>query len=212
MNFYTFVYKDKLLPEHCETIGVTIEQIKNIYRRKRRTQKYSRMDENLALTDMLDNLDTTKMGVNYKYYVTIIRDGKAVRVPLLLFCNNSDEYDYNTIIKFISLKKEENPFRDDDDIIREYFSTEHKKNRKILIDNMNVREICNKFGKDYTAVLQTFSRRCKEPEYKGISPTKVYAIVLREYGIPIYEAPIIGDPNLGVKYTLHPPKKNNNKK
>lgn len=212
MNFYTFVYKDKLLPEHCETIGVTIEQIKNIYRRKRRTQKYSRMDENLALTDMLDNLDTTKMGVNYKYYITVIRDGKEVRIPLILFCNTSDEYDYNTILKFISLKKGEDPSRDEDDIIQEYLNTEHRKNRRVFIDNMTLREVCDLYNKDYVAVLQNINRRCKELEGEGVPTAKVYAIVLREYGIPIYEAPSIGDPNLGVKYTLHPPKKNNNKK
>ena len=104
------------------------------------------MDENLALTDMLDNLDTTKMGVNYKYYITVIRDGKEVRIPLVIFCNTSDEYDYNTILKFKSLKKEENPSRDEDDIIQEYLNTEHRKNRRVLIDNMSLREVCDLYN------------------------------------------------------------------
>ena len=118
MDFEHFVYKGYLLPDYCELIGIHLQQIKNIYRNKRRTQKYASKTNDELLTFILDNLDKMIMGFHYKL---MYHD-----MPLMIWCQIHTEYAYDTLVGVITSAQAVDPTRSVDDILDEYIAEEHK--------------------------------------------------------------------------------------
>ena len=88
--------------------------------------------------------------MKYKYYYK----GE----PAIEYCKKHPEYKYNHLTKYISEERIKNPIRDLQEIINEFFETDHKTYFKIKINGMNLRQTCFYMGISYDAVSQDLSR------------------------------------------------------
>ena len=118
MDFEHFIYKGYLLPDYCELIKISLQQIKNLYRRLRRTKKHSAKTNEELLTYLLDHLNEMKLGVQYKLWYH--------GIPLMIWCQMHTEYAYDTLVAVITAGQEADPTKSVDDILDEYFAKEHK--------------------------------------------------------------------------------------
>ena len=82
--------------------------------------------------------------------------------PAIDYCKKHPEYKYNHLTKYISEETSKNPSRDTQEIIDEFFETNHKKYTRIMINGMSLRQTCFYMGISYAAVLQELCRSRKE--------------------------------------------------
>ena len=121
MDFNNFMYKDKLLPEHCEIIGVPLLQVKNIYRRLRRQLQHEKKTNEELLTYIMDHIFEFKEGIKYSLYYH--------KEPLIIFCQRNPQFSYDSLVGVVVYGQKLDPTRTVDDILDEYFA---KKNYRFF--------------------------------------------------------------------------------
>ncbi|MBR2997585.1 MAG: hypothetical protein IKF37_00730 [Bacilli bacterium] len=136
--------------------------------------------------------------MKYKYYYK----GE----PAIEYCKKHPEYKYNHLTKYISDEKAKNPSRDLQEIIDEFFETEHKTYFKIMINGMNLRQTCFYMGISYDAVSKDLSRsRRNNPNMDEMERVNM---VLEKYMFNDVQEIIIEDPK---KLVLKPNNENEQK-
>lgn len=101
--------------------------------------------------------------------------------PLVDYCKKHPEFRYDRLIKYISVKKKEDPSRDANDLINEFLNKEHKSYTRYIINGMNLRRYCSISNISYDAVTKDISRSRKDEKYKDMSEEEIINMILEKH-------------------------------
>ncbi len=111
-----------------------------------------------------------KGGPNIKYFY----DG----IPLADYCRLHPEYNYTSIITYISRKLEKNPKENVQKIINSYFLTEHKSHTYHFVDGIALYEYCETNGIVYRNILSRLCLLRNNPKYRELTEQERLTIAL----------------------------------
>ncbi|MBR4830588.1 MAG: hypothetical protein IKZ96_02340 [Bacilli bacterium] len=114
MDFEHFIYKNQLLPVYCDSIGVPLLQVKNIFRRLRRQLQHENKSNEELLTYIMDHIFEFKEGIKYSLFYH--------NEPLIIFCHRNPQFTYDQLVGIITYGKKLEPLKSTDDILDEYFA------------------------------------------------------------------------------------------
>lgn len=110
----------------------------------------------IAIEDYSDN------GIKYFY------DG----MPLVEYYKLYPEYLYSSVALYIKRKKEKNPNLSEQEIIDNYFETEHAAHTQHFIDGVPLIEYCDNHDISYTSIIKILSKMRRNEKYKNLSESE----------------------------------------
>ena len=100
---------------------------------------------------------------------------------LVDYCKKNPRYKYRAITSYIARRRKEDPSLTDEQIIEEYFATEHKVNSRYYINGMTIPRYCELKGKSEDALYQRISRARKDPRNANKSKEEIEQDIIAKY-------------------------------